>query len=179
MGKLLTGFSKQFDRLNSGLALIAGAIVGVSAIIVCYEVFMRYVLERPTTWVNEVSEMFLIYTTFLGTTWVLRMDGHTKVDIIVSVLTKKRQEAMGIFQDILSLVFCAIFTWLTWESFWDAVITQERTAGGLFSIPLWVMYIVIPVGCFLMSIQLIIRIVERFAYLSKHAGGSDAEGRIE
>lgn len=174
-----TGFVKQFDRLNYGFALIAGAIIAVSAIIVCYEVFMRYVIQRPTTWVNEVSEMFLIYATFFGTTWVLRQDGHTKVDIIVSVMSERGQMKMGVLQDVFSLAFCVVFTWLTWESFWDAVITQERTAGGLFSIPLWLMYWVIPIGCFLMSLQLIIRIVERIAYLSKkQPAGSVAEGRI-
>jgi len=167
-------FVRQFDRLNDGLTFVAGGLVAVSAVIIIFEVFMRYVVKSPTTWVNEISEMFLIYITFLGTTWVLRNDGHTKVDIVIALMSEKWQ------QDICSLLFCVVFTWLTWESFWDAVITQERTAGGLFSIPLWIMYIPIPFGCLLLCIQLIIRIFQRFSQLSEmRSGGSNAEGRAE
>jgi TRAP-type C4-dicarboxylate transport system permease small subunit len=72
---------------------------------------------------------------------------------------------MGIVQDILSLFFCVVFTWITWESFWDSVVTQERTAGGLFSVPLWAVYIVIPIGALLLSLQLIRQIVNGFVYL--------------
>jgi C4-dicarboxylate transporter DctQ subunit len=179
MGKLketLGWFVKQFDRINEGLALVAGAIVGVSSIIIIYEVFMRYGAKKPTTWVNEISEMFLIYITFLGSTWVLKQDGHTKVDILIALMSERRQEIMGAIQDIFSLLFCGIFTWLTWANFWDSVITQERTPGGLFSIPYWIIYIVIPFGCFLMCIQLVIRIIEHFSgLLRKGFIGSKAE----
>ena len=183
MGKIKdasASFVRQFDRLNDGLVLVAGGIVAASALIVIFEVFMRYVLQMPTTWVNEISEMFLIYTTFFGAAWVLRMDGHTKVDILITIMSERRQVIMGIIQDIFSLFFCVVFAWLTWESFWDAVVTQERTAGGLFSIPLWIMYIVIPFGCLLLIVQLIIKIFDRFAHIpKKHTGELNAERSVE
>jgi TRAP-type C4-dicarboxylate transport system permease small subunit len=87
---------------------------------------------------------------------------------------------MGIIQDILSLFFCVVFTYIAWESFWDSLITQERTAGGLFSVPLWPVYVIIPFGAVLLCIQLIRQIVEHFVFLSKgHHEESRAERRAE
>ena len=173
-------FAKWFDRLNDSLAFIAGGVIALSSLIVIYEVTMRYLIRRPTTWVNDVSEIFLVYCTFLGTAWVLRMGGHIKIDILIVLMKKRGQVIMGIIQDILSLFFCVVFTWISWDSFWDAVITQERTAGGLFSVPLWPVYMVIPLGAFLLCLQLIRQIVDGFVYLSeKHPEESNAEGRIE
>jgi TRAP-type C4-dicarboxylate transport system permease small subunit len=156
---------RWLDRLNDYLSIIAGAVIGFTALIVIYEVVMRYLIKRPTTWVNDISEILLVYCTFLGASWVLRVGGHIKVDIVVTLLRERRQIFMGMVQDILSLFFCVVFTWITWESFWDSVVTQERTAGGLFSVPLWAVYIVIPIGALLLSLQLIRQIVDGFVYL--------------
>jgi TRAP-type C4-dicarboxylate transport system permease small subunit len=171
---------KWFDWVLNSSALFAGGVIGFTTLIVIYEVIMRYLVKRPTTWVNDISEILLVYCTFLGSAWVLKLGGHTKVDILIVIMKKRGQVIMGIIQDLLSLFFCVVFTYISWESFWDAVITQERTAGGLFSVPLWPVYIVIPIGAFLLCIQLIRQIVNGFAYLSKsHPEESDVEGRIE
>ncbi len=173
-------FVKWFDRVNDSLAFMAGLAIAFSALFVIYEVIMRYLLKRPTTWVNDISEILLVYCTFLGTAWVLRMGGHIKIDILITPMKRRGQVIMGIIQDILSLFFCLIFTWISWESFWDSLMTQERTAGGLFSVPLWPVYIVIPLGAFLLCLQLIRQMVDGFIYLSKgHLEEQDAERRVE
>jgi len=178
--RFLISFISRFDRLNDSLAIIAGGLIGFSTLIIIYEVIMRYLIRRPTTWVNDVSEMLLVYCTFLGSAWVLRLGGHIKIDLLVAPMKRRGQEIMGIFQDILSLFFCIVFTWITWASFWDSLITQERTAGGLFSVPLWPVYIVIPFGGLLLSIQLVRQIVDHFVYLSKNPKeGSAVERRGE
>src|SRR3972149_7252046 len=178
MGKnrRMNSLVRWLDRLNDYFSLVAGAVIAFTALIVIYEVVMRYLVKRPTTWVNDISEILLVYCTFLGAAWVLRVGGHIKVDIVVTMMKKRRRMLMGIIQDILSLFFCVVFTWITWDSFWDSIITQERTAGGLFSVSLWTVYIVIPVGGLLLSLQLIRQIVDGFAYLSKsHPEKSNVE----
>jgi len=178
--KCLISFVAWFDRINNFFAVIAGALIGFTSLIVIYEVVMRYLVKKPTTWVNDISEILLVYCTFLGSAWVLSVGGHTKVDILIVLMKKRGQEIMGIIQDILSLFFCAVFTYIAWESFWDSLITQERTAGGLFSVPLWPVYMVIPLGAFLLSIQLIRQIVDHFVYLLKrHPEEPKAERRTE
>ncbi len=164
--RISASFIKWFDRLNDFLALLAGAVVVFITLIIIYEVFMRYLVKRPTTWVNDISEILLVYVTFLGSAYVLRLGEHTRVDIVVTLLKRKNQEIMGIIQDTLALFFCLVFTYIAGNSFWDSLVTQERTAGGLFSVPLWSVYAVIPFGGLLLCIQLIRQIVEHFVFLS-------------
>src|SRR3990167_3032515 len=178
--KVAVSFVKWFDRLNDSLALLAGAIIGFTTLIIIYEVIMRYLVKRPTTWVNYISEILLVYCTFLGSAYVLRLGGHTRVDIIITLMKRRGQEIMGIIQDTLSLFFCVVFNYIAWDSFWDSLITQERTTGGLFSMPLWSVYAVITFGGVLLCIQLIRQIVEHYVFLSKgHHEESSAEGSAE
>jgi TRAP-type C4-dicarboxylate transport system permease small subunit len=166
--RFLTSFLKRFDSFNDILALVSGGLIGFTTLIVIYEVIMRYLVRKPTTWVNDISEILLVYLTFLGSAWVLRLGGHIKIDIIETLFLKERGKViLLIFQNILSLFFCFVFTWITWDSFWDSLVTQERTGGGLFSVPLWPVYMVIPFGAALLCIQLIRQIVDNFVYFSK------------
>ncbi len=81
---------------------------------------------------------------------------------------------------IPSLFFCVVFTYIAGNSFWDSLVTQERTSGGLFSVPLWSIYVVIPFGGALLCIQLVRQIVEHFVFLSQgHHEESGAERRAE
>lgn len=138
--------------------------MGFLAIIIIYEVVMRYGMRRPTTWVSNISELLLVYSTFLIAALVLRLGGHVKVDVVQMLLNKRWRAILGIIQDMMSLFFCVVFAWLTWAAFWNSFRTQERSAVGSFSFPMWVMYVVIPFGAFLLCLQLIKQIVDRFIY---------------
>ncbi len=177
--RFFISFTNWFDRLNDCLALIGGGIVGVTCIIVIYDVFMRYLIKRPSNWVDEISEFFLVYLTFFGAAWVLRIGGHTRIDILETLMKRERSKViLGVYQRILSLIFCTVFTWVTWETFWDSLITQERTGGGLFSVPLWPVLMVIPFGGALLCIELIIQVAHNSVYLSRnHPEESEIETR--
>ena len=168
MKRYLISFVKWFDRINDSLGIISGGIIGFTTLIVIYEVIMRYLLRKPTTWVNDISEISLVYATFLGSAWVLRMGGHIKIDILSALMKKRAQTILEIIQDLLSLFFCVVFVWISWANFWGSVISQERTGGGLFSVLLWPVYLVIPFGAILLCIQLIRQIADHMIYLSEN-----------
>ena len=73
---------RTFDRILDSLAAMAGGLILFACLIVSYEVFMRYFLNSPTSWTLEISEYCLLWITFLGTAWLLREDGHVKVDLL-------------------------------------------------------------------------------------------------
>ena len=80
-----------FNHCNRALALVAGVVTVFVMLAINYEVFMRYFLNRPTLWTLEISEYSLVYITFLGAAWVLRKDGHVKIDLLVRVLKPRSQ----------------------------------------------------------------------------------------
>lgn len=145
---------------------MSGLVTVFSCLIVIYEVVMRYIFKKPTSWVNLTSEVLLVYITFLAASWILRERGHVKVDIIENFLiTERGKVRIKILQDIFSLFFCLVFTWITWGYFWNTFSTQERYGGGLFTFPLWMGIIVIPFGGALLCIQLFRELIEDVGYI--------------
>lgn len=151
----LASIEESYDHLIRYLGLLGAALVAVMMLIVVYEVFMRYFLRSPTLWVAEVSEFLLVYCVFLEVAWVMRINGHIRIDLVYSRLSPKRQTILSITTTALSIFFCAVFTWLTWERAWKALKLSETSGGGLFSVPMFPILIILPLGSLLLTIQCI------------------------
>lgn len=92
-------------------------MAGISAIFIismmlsiCGEVFMRYLLKKPLMWTVEISEYLQMYVTFLAAAYVLRHDGHVKLEILTGILspgTKKVFFMLRIYSVLLRyLLLC-------------------------------------------------------------------------
>ena len=70
--------------------LTAMLIFPMTAIII-YEVFMRYVLNKPTTWGFELTTYLYGIHFMLGLGYTLMHNGHVKVDVLVTLLSRRKQ----------------------------------------------------------------------------------------
>ena len=65
---------------------------------VSYEVFVRYVLNSPTVWVNEISRFLQIWATYLALTYTF----HKKDFIRITVVYDRLNESGKKFLDFIS-----------------------------------------------------------------------------
>jgi len=147
---------KIFDRIMAVLAFTSGVILIFIMGSVCVDVIMRYFLNRPLTWVIEISEYLLVYLTFLGTAWVLRNEGHVTVDILILGLNKKARAMTGIISSLVGLFVCLLIAWFgsveTWDNFQRGV-----HIPSILQFPKAPLLAIIPFGCFFLMIQFVRR----------------------
>lgn len=151
--KLANKFASIFDRTNDLLATLAGVLIIMLMVVTGYEVVSRYFFGQPTIWTVEISEYALLYLTFLAAAWLLRTaGGHVVVDLVINSLTPRVQALLNTVTSVVSAIGCLAVTWfgaaVTWESFRIGYLvdTPLRT-------PRYIVFIIIPVGSFLLSIQ--------------------------
>ncbi|MDB4444524.1 TRAP transporter small permease [bacterium] len=144
------------DRLLDCLFVLAGVLLVVATFSVCWGIFSRYVLSRPLGWLVEVNEYILLCIAFLVSAWVLRQEGHVKMDVVLSLLNPRMQLVVNIVTSIVSAVVCLIFTWfslkVTWELFQKKTLTPT-----VLEVPKFFLTSVIFFGSFLLVIQFIRR----------------------
>src|SRR5512142_2979150 len=102
---------RAFDRLLDFFAILAGAIAAFITIAVCVGIFSRYFLNRPISWVVEISEYGLLYMTFLSVAWVLRHEQHVSVDLVYSRLSEGKKAAASLFTSVVAAVVFGIITY--------------------------------------------------------------------
>ena len=162
MGRIL-------DRLMEGFAWLAGLLMMFSLITVCIDVVMRYFFNRPTGWVLQFSEYILLYIPFLAAAFVLREESHIRVDIVLNRLTGKTRSLINM---VTSLLACLVLAILTYYGTYITIDFYQRKVPTLkyLKIPEFLVIMVIPIGCFLFSIQFI-----RRAYRYYKASGTRNE----
>ena len=155
----MTRLPRALDRIENAMAAMAiMLLVGITCA-VCLEVFMRYVVNQPLTWVVELSEYALLYICFLGTAWALRNDNHVKVDIVLNTLPPRVRNVLGVISSLLGLSIAAILL------IWGTLATWEKFETGAYNptvveFPSWIVLLCIPLGSLFLGIRFLRNLVE-------------------
>lgn len=139
-------------------ALAVGAVIILIAVVasVSFEVVMRYVFGRPTRWVVEFSEYSLIYLAFLAGGWVLKEEGHVKVEMLVELLPAGTQLALHRATSAVGAIVCGLFTWVSAQLTLDLYRSGEIMFKSV-QVQKWAIMAVIPLGLLLLSLQFLRR----------------------
>lgn len=163
MRKLRTKFSALFDRLVDLFAVVSGIFMVAAMLAVGFEVATRYFLNRPMTWVIEATQYALVFITFLGAAWVLRVDGHVTMDYVVSRLSLRLQNLINVTTYIICALLCLVISVYGVIVTWDYYQTNYLNEGSV-RIPAWLLSVVIPVGFIMFFIQFLKKV---YGFLGK------------
>jgi len=138
---LIRGF-EQVGRL-SGLLATAG-LLGM-AIVMCYEIFSRYVLNTPTSWATEISGYLLVATVFFGLAAAQATNAHVQVEIWVDRLGVTARRQVELLGQWLALLFCVVLGWQM-ASFNVREYVNDTRDWGLLSTPQWMPQLSVSIG---------------------------------
>ena len=154
--KFFAWVEKALDRINFVMVIIgAGLLLGLT-VIVGADITLRYVFYRPLGWVKEVSEYILVFLGFLVAAWILKDDGHVKMDLVVSKVSPRAQTLLNLVTSGISVIVVLVITCFS-----------ARVVGSFYKSKLivpsvlepqkWILLTPIFVGCLLLTIQFIRR----------------------
>lgn len=144
--KLGRKFSAIFDGTIGAGAILAAVILAFVVIAVSFEIAMRYFLNRPQVWVVEIVEYCLLFVTFLGAAWVLKREGHVKMDIVLDWLKPGNRAVVNAITSIIGAFIFLAIAWYgvltTWDNFvrgfWIASELEPPRAPIIAIIPIGV-----------------------------------------
>jgi C4-dicarboxylate transporter DctQ subunit len=167
--KVLLKMSHIFDTIIDALANISAALTIFVMLIMCYEVVMRYFLNKPTLWVTEISGICVLYVTFFSAAWLLRKKRHVAMDLFLGMLRPRPKALLNVWNSIIGAFVSLYLVW------YGALVTLRCLQGGyategLLQIPRAIILVVIPLGGFLLLVQFL---REAYGYLGKHKEEED------
>ena len=149
-------FSNIFDHILDYMCGFAGILLIAMALLINFGVINRYVFSNSVGWPMEISSYCMVYITFLVAAWVLKLEGHVSIDILLEYI-KPRSRAL--LQMITSSI-CAICSFFM--AWYGAMVTIDlyRTHYFMVSLlmpPKWIIIIVIFIGMLMLFIQFLRR----------------------
>ena len=148
----MKAFWALFDKLLNMMAALAGIILVFIVAAVCYTIGMRYFFRQTTIWIIQTTEYALLWIVFLATTWLLREGGHITTDIIYSHLSNKARDYLDAIMFIIGGLACLVMLYFGITYTYECI-TSNVTDVRAVTIPKSAVFIIIPIGSFLLTIQ--------------------------
>lgn len=145
MGFLLS-LSRLIDAINQFVGRwISWAVLVVVLISSANALGRKFFHSGSNAWL-EVQWYLFGAIFLLAAGYTLLKNGHVRVDVFSSKLSKRKQILIEILGTMLFLMPMAVLImWLAWPMFWESWTTQEASpnAGGLIR---WPAKLLVPVG---------------------------------
>ncbi|MBN1104784.1 MAG: TRAP transporter small permease subunit [Deltaproteobacteria bacterium] len=140
-------------------------LILVLAIVIGYEVLMRYGFDSPTVWVHELSVMLLGTAMIISGAFTSRYNGHMSMDIVYGMFPRRGRVILDIVTSfLLTLPFVVVLLWFGGERAWRSLITLEHDSTQ-WGPPIYPFIMMLPVGAFLLFLQTLAKLVRDFIIL--------------
>lgn len=149
---------KYYNKIENFIIMVALAAMGV---VLAYQVFMRYVVNRPVIWSEELARYLFVWFTYIGASYGVKRKAHIRLEFLHKQLSNKAQAIINILSN---LIMIAVFLYLV-PSGIDAVKYQHQLLSSAMGIPLSFIFIAVPIGLVLVSIRLFLDMLLEFKKL--------------
>ncbi|MGB7243029.1 MAG: TRAP transporter small permease [Sulfitobacter sp.] len=146
-----------FERITLWMAVVAAGLILAMSGWITYDVLTRYFLDFASPWAFDLSEYALVWITFLGAPWVLLQDRHVRIELLVDVLPRSAQRALGITVSIIAICACLVLAWKTGVAALQ-YIERDIMMARIWRIPRIWPYSIIPIGSMLMALAFMVRL---------------------
>lgn len=151
--------SKIIGWINQSIAVI-GITAGVAVSFI--NVVARYVFDASLVWAAELSIFLFLWSVFFAAAYCFKKDAHIAVTIVLDIVPTKIAKIMLIVSHIVTLIFLATVSYYGYEYLLLVNDLDERSID-LWNMPMWIIYLVIPVSFAFASY----RVVERLFIIVK------------
>jgi TRAP-type mannitol/chloroaromatic compound transport system permease small subunit len=142
------------DQLSKTVGHVFAWCIVILTIGTCYEVFVRYVLDDPTSWAFDMSYIMYGAVFYMAGAYTLSRGGHVRADMFYRVWPERTQAAVELtlyllffFPGILALTIAG------WRYGIESLRIRELSVNSPAGIPIWPMKMMISVGASLMALQ--------------------------
>ena len=119
-----------------------------------YEVFVRYLLNAPTSWAFDFSYILYGGLFFMSGAYTLSRGGHVRADMFSRLWPIKVQASIELFL-FITFFFPGILSMSIagWHYAYDSFRIKEMSINSPIGIPIWQIKMMIPIGAALLSLQ--------------------------
>jgi len=154
-------FFHWLDKVSSGtnkvFIFIASVMMAGLMLIVCVDLTLRYVFNSPLIWGTEVTEILLLYITFLGVAQVFREDAHVVIDILLVFGSARRKRILGLISCLLVGIVAGVLVYYGFSTAYNHYLRGVFNPT-ILETPIALIIVIIPVGCVPLFLEVVLKV---------------------
>lgn len=151
---MINRFIYGIDQLNKSVGHAFAWCIIILTFGTSYEVFVRYVLNDPTSWAFDLSYIMYGALFIMAGAYTLSRNGHVRGDVIYRLWPERVQAGLDLvlyflffFPGVVALVIAG------WGYGTDALRLLEVSVNSPIGVPIWPLKMLIPVAGALLTLQ--------------------------
>lgn len=139
-----------------------------------YGVFMRYVLNHPVHWIEEIFALTLVWSIFIGFSTALKNNHHIALDLLYALLPKKAQRIIDLVGYAIGMLFTIFFIYYGLQ-----MVLQQYRVGGVTleaQTPLWIVTLIMPIAGLLLFLAYLEKCINHFSIKNNKKGEENDHG---
>lgn len=154
MVNLIIALNKKIRKFEE--LIISYGIIVMSIVLVA-NVFSRVFLNSSIQAAEEIGQILIVMVTFIGISYAARMGKHITMSAVIDSIPRKFKKIYIYFTSSVSTV---LLWWLGYLGtlYVNRIMGSGRITSSL-QFPMWILYIFVPLGFFLASLQYLVTIV--------------------
>jgi TRAP-type mannitol/chloroaromatic compound transport system permease small subunit len=142
------------DQLSKSIGHVFAWCIVILMVGTSYEVFVRYVLNDPTSWAFDFSYIMYGALFFMAGAYTLSRGGHVRADMFYRLWRPRTQATVELvlyilffFPGVLSLIYSG------WDYGMESARIFEKSINSPIGVPIWQIKLLIPIGATLVALQ--------------------------
>ncbi len=167
---------QTITRISNILAKAGAYLYFVIGLMLSYEVGARYLFNAPTIWASELSQLFLVWGTFISIAAIL----HRREHITITLLTERFPPAIRHIQETIVLLAIAVLAFsVVWYGTPIALDSLERgrTTGSMLNIQTFWIEAAVPTGFTLLGLQALVEALRTACHGPGNAQSQHQQGK--
>jgi TRAP-type C4-dicarboxylate transport system permease small subunit len=142
--------------INKIFISFASLMMAGLMIVVCIDMALRYFFSSPLIWGTEVTEILLLYITFLGTAWVFKEDSHVVIDVFTGKATGNKRRALILFSYLLVGIVAAVLIYYGFVTTYDHY-RRKVFNPTVIETPIALIIAIIPIGSIPLFLEVFVK----------------------
>lgn len=144
------------DRIWFVLTAAFGVVLGLLILLIAAEIGVRYFRLGSLPWLIEIVEYVMAGGTFLAAPWVLRQGAHVRVDVLLTVVSKRTARRLEQFTDLLGCALSGVLFYYGCIVVLQAIRTKEILYKSWWT-PEWIVLLPVPIAFLLLFLEFVLR----------------------
>jgi len=126
----------RIDKFAMFIGRITMILIISMTLVMLYEVFLRYVIEKPTLWANELTLWIAGFVFMLSGLYVMQQRGHIRIFILYDILPRWAQHMCDAIWVLLIWVFAFFLVFGSYKQVFVVKFYKWETFGTAFDPPI-------------------------------------------
>lgn len=151
---MINRFVYGVDQLSKTVGHAFAWLIVILMLGTCYEVFMRYLLNDPTSWAFDMSYIVYGGLFMMAGAYTLSRNGHVRGDVLYRLWPARVQAGVELtlyvlffFPGVISLMVAG------WPYGYEALRIREVSVNSPAGVPVWQLKMLIPFAGFFLTLQ--------------------------